>query len=175
MLHFRTEASVSVGARMNVMRFTVVDRDGAVSFILHGDALPAFLASCSSDPANLESLLDRADPYYSGLKDYVSSGLAVFDEHNTAANPSAIHQAFGFLAPQDQPVFRVVDERTREESLRPVKAGVVIFNLIAKRIVQLQNTYYAIARKGRGRVYDGVRLTDRVFVYRLPERWALVP
>ncbi len=160
---------------MNAMRFTIVDPEGAVSFVLHGSALPAFLATCSDDPSTLDDLLAGAERYYYDLSEQVGNGLAVFDEHNTPSNPAVIHRAFEFLAPHEQPVFRVVDDRTREESLRPVKAGVVIFNLIAHRIVQLQNTYGAIARRGRGRVFDGSRLTDRTFVYRLPERWALVP
>ena len=160
---------------MNLMRFTVVDRTGTVSFILDGDALPALLASCSSDPPDLDALLLGAEPYYSNLHDHVRNGLAIFDEHNTLANPTVIHEAFRFLPADEQPVFRVIDERTREQSLRPVKAGVVIFNLIARRIVQLQNTYYAIQRKGRGRVFDGARLTNRTFVYRLPKRWTVVP
>jgi len=69
----------------------------------------------------------------------------------------------------------VIDERTREASLQPVKAGVVLFNLVAKRIVQVQNTYRAITRTGRQRIFDGQRLTDRVFSYRLPGEWAIVP
>jgi hypothetical protein len=160
---------------MNLMRFTVVDREGTVSFILEGDLLPALLASCSSDPPDLDTLLRGADPFYSDLRDHIGSALAVFDEHNSRANSTVIHEAFRFLPPHEQPVFRVIDEWTREESLRPVKAGVVIFNLIARRIVQLQNTYYTIQRRGRGRVFDGERLTNRTFVYRLPKRWTVVP
>jgi hypothetical protein len=33
------------------------------------------------------------------------------------------------------------DERTRQASLQPVKAGVIIFNPRNRRIVQIQNTY----------------------------------
>ena len=74
-----------------------------------------------------------------------------------------------------QPVFRVVDDLTREASLRPVKAGAVIFNLKEKRIVQMMNSYQEIRRTGRGRVFDGDRHTETIFQYRLPEEWALVP
>lgn len=160
---------------MNLMRYTIVDSEGAVSFILHGDALPALVAACPADPPSLGALLTTAELYYTGLSEYVRNGLAVFDEHNSPANPANIHQAFAFLAPHEQPVFRVIDERTREESLRPVNAGAVIFNLADRRIIQLQNTYRSIARRGRGRVVDGGQVTDRVFSYRLPERWALLP
>jgi hypothetical protein len=72
-------------------------------------------------------------------------------------------------------VFRVVDSITREASLRPVKAGAIIFNLKAKRIVQLMNSYREIRRSGRGRIFDGSGYTETVFSYRLPREWALVP
>lgn len=160
---------------MNIMRYTVVDPEGAVSFILHGDALPAFLASCSANPPTLRALLEGAERYYCDITDYVLNRLAVFDEHNTPENPASIRRAFEFLKSHDLPVFRVIDERTREESLRPVKAGAIIFNLIDRRIIQIQNTYCAIHRNGRGRVFDGQRLTNRTFVYRLPRQWSLVP
>ena len=160
---------------MNLMRYTVVDRDGAVSFILHGNALPALLASCSRGPCTLVELLQGAEPYYHDVNTLVQNGLAVFDEHNTRGRFQSIHRAFELLPSHEQPVFRVVDPRTREESLRPVKAGVIVFNLVEQRIIQLENTYRTITRQGRGRVFDGERLTERTFLYRLPRTWAVVP
>lgn len=160
---------------MNLLRFTVVDPEGTVSFIAHGDALPALLKACASNPQTLDELLTLADQYFRGLYDQVTNGLVVFDERNTPGHYEAIHQALAFCQPHEQPVFRVVDEVTREMSLRPVKAGAIIFNLRAKRIVQLQNSYYQIARSGRGRIFDGSTFTDHVFSYRLPAEWALVP
>ena len=71
--------------------------------------------------------------------------------------------------------FTVVDPRTEEVSLSPVRAGVVVFNLVAKRIVQLQNTYSEIRRKGRVRVVRNNQPTDRVYRYELPPDWSLVP
>jgi hypothetical protein len=43
----------------------------------------------------------------------------------------AVHQALRRAPAHERPVFRVVDGFTREVSLRPVKAGAVIFNLKA--------------------------------------------
>jgi len=160
---------------MNVLRCTVVDGSGAVSFLVHGDALAALVAACTSNPATLGELLQQAEPYYHNLSEYVFSGLAVFDELNTEGHYEAIHKLLTTLPRHRQPVFRVVDELTREASLRPVKAGAVIFNLRARRIVQLVNSYSEIRRIGHGRVFDGCRHTDAVFRYRLPEEWALVP
>jgi len=152
-----------------------VDRRGAVSFIAHGDALPALAASCAANPTSLEELLEQAEPFYHNLRDYVLNGLAIFEERNVEGNYQAIHTALQFLAPHEHPVFRVVDDLTRETSLRPVKAGAIIFNLRAKRIVQIINVYQEIRRVGRARVFDGDSLTNTVYRYRLPEEWALVP
>lgn len=160
---------------MNVLRCTVVDEGGAVSFITHGDALAALVAACASNPDTLQELLERAEPYYRNLSEYVFSGLAVFDEHNTEGHYQAVHKALTTLPRHRQPVFRVVDDLTREASLRPVKAGAVIFNLRAKRIVQLVNSYREIRRIGHGRIFDGRSHTSAVFSYRLPQEWALVP
>ncbi len=160
---------------MNVIRCTVIDERGAVSFIAHADALPALVAACATNPSSLEELLDRADPYYRTLKDYVLSGLAVFDEHNTSDEFSSIREELERRPPYQHPVFRVVDEVTREVSLQPVKAGAVVFNLRDKRIIQIINTYREIRRTGMARVFDGEGFTGRVFRYRLPEEWSLVP
>lgn len=160
---------------MNVLRCTIIDDSGGVSFLTHGDALPALVAGCTSNPGTFDDLLRRADPFYHNLADYVYSGLAVFDEHNTTGNYGAIHKVLTTLPRYRQPVFRIVDDLTREASLRPVKAGAVIFNLKAKRIVQMMNSYREIERSGRARVFDGSGHTTEVFSYRLPEEWALVP
>ena len=56
-----------------------------------------------------------------------------------------------------------------------MQAGGVVFNLIDKRIITLQNGYQAITRNGRGEIFDGQRMTGDTFIYRLPKRWALVP
>jgi hypothetical protein len=160
---------------MNVLRCTVIDRSGAVSFLSHGDALPALVASCSANPSTLGEFLAHAEPFYETLADYVWSGLAVFDEHNTAGHYEEIHRLLTTTPRHKQPVFRVVDDLTREASLRPVKAGAVIFNLPAKRIIQMVNSYREIERSGKGQVFNGAQLTSSVFRYKLPEEWALVP
>jgi hypothetical protein len=160
---------------MNVLRCTVIDQSGGVSFLTHGDALPALVAACTSNPRSMAELLELAEPYYRNLSDYVFAGLAVFDEHNTRGHYEAIHRELTRTPRHKQPVFRIVDDLTREASLRPVKAGAVIFNLKAKRIIQLVNSYREIRRSGRGRIFDGSCHTGDVFSYRLPADWALVP
>ncbi len=160
---------------MNVMRYTIVDGEGAISFVEHCDAMDALVAACAGSPRTVSELLDRTETYYGSLKEFVLCGLAVFDEHNAPGHAERIHRALDFLRPEETPVFRVLDEITRQASLQPVKAGVIIFNLTSKRIVQVMNNYVEIRRQGRGRVHDGERSTGRLYRYRLPSDWALVP
>jgi hypothetical protein len=160
---------------VNVLRCTVIDERGGVSFIAHGDVLPALVKACAANPHTLEQFLDGTEAYYGGLRDQIMNGLAMFDERNVEGHYDSIHVALGICAPYEQPVFRVVDDLTRETSLRPVKAGAVLFNLRAKRIIQIQNSYREIERRGAARVFDGTRMTNRVFRYQLPGEWALVP
>jgi len=160
---------------MDFFRFTIIDESGGVSFVAHGEALPALLKACARQPDSLEGLLDFTGPYYRDLREHVFNGLAIFDERNVPGNYDAIHKALRLCPPHEQPVFRIVDDETREASLRPVKAGGIIVNLLAKRIVQIQNTYQEIGRKGCGRIFDGERVTESVYYYRLPREWQLVP
>ncbi len=160
---------------MNLIRCTIVDREGAVSFVAHGDALPALVAACAAGPSSLGELLDLSEPYYGNLREYVEAGLVVFDELNVPGRYGAIHESLRRAPPDEQPVFRIVDGLTREASLRPVKAGAIIFNLRARRIVQIMNSYREIRRSGHARIFDGRGYTGTVYSYRLPKEWALVP
>ena len=160
---------------MNLLRLTIVDPNGAISFVTHGEALPALMRSCATNPKTMYDFLERAEPYYSGLLERVANGLVMFDERNTKDNYAFIHRALDLATPDETPVFRVVDDLTREASLRPVKAGCVVINLTARRVITLQNGYIAITRNGRGEIFDGERLTGATFVYRLPQTWSLVP
>ncbi len=160
---------------MNLLRLTIIDHSGGVSFIAHGEALPALLRACTTNPADIDELLERAEPLYAGLRERVANGLAMFDERNARGRYAAIHSALEHAAPDESPLFRVVDDVTREASLRPGEAGAFVINLIDRRIITLQNLYQKMDRSGRGEVFDGERMTGDTFVYRLPKTWALVP
>jgi hypothetical protein len=160
---------------MNIMRYTAIDGSGTASFVASCDALLPLVAGCARDPGSLEELLTYADEYASGIKERVLSSLAVFDEHNTSENVDAIHQALDHCRPHEMPAFRVLDDRTREASLAPVHAGVVVFNLRAKRIVQIQNSFAEIRRRGRARAAEPASPDRRVIKYELPAYWSLVP
>ena len=103
------------------------------------------LSGCISGAASNSQLLERASIRDSRLIEHVESGLAVFDEHNVAGNTLPIWQAFENLPSHQWPPFRVVDNVTRESSLRQARAGVIIFNLIRRKIIQIQNTYAEIS------------------------------
>jgi hypothetical protein len=160
---------------MNVMRYTVIDDRGTVSFVAPCDALMPLVAGCAQDPKTLEDLLSLADQYASGMKERVLCSLAVFDEQNSRENPESIHKALEVCRPHELPTFRVLDDQTREASLTPVHAGAVIFNLRAKRIVQIQNSYAEIKRKDRVRAARPATSERRVIRYELPTYWSLVP
>lgn len=160
---------------MDVMRLTVVDPQGTVSFIAHTSAAVALTAACAEDPASLADLLTASRRYDRGLYDLVMNGLAVFDEHNLPGDTRAIHAQLAQLPPRDAPVFRVLDEVTREASLRPVRAGAILFNLMRKRIVQIANTDEILARAGEVNYHNGKFLSRRVFDYELPPQWSIVP
>jgi len=160
---------------VDCMRFTIIDPQTRVSFVAPCPVLEALVAGCAKAPRTLAELLDATEPFAPDLKDRVLSGLAVFDEHNTPNNLERIHAAFHYCKPEEVPVFRILDPATRELSLKPVRAGIVLFNLRDKRIVQLQNTYAEIQRKGRIRVPRTSGAPARIYRYELPPDWSLVP
>ena len=157
------------------MRFTVITEATRVSFLAPCPTLLALVAACARAPQSLDELLEAATPFAPDLRERVLSGLAVFDEHNAPSHLDRIHAAFDYCRPDEVPVFRILDERTRQMSLKPVRAGVVLFNLREKRIVQLQNTYAEIQRKGRVRVARPAGNGAPMQRYELPADWSLVP
>ncbi len=160
---------------MNLMRYTIIAGKSTISFVADCHALSVLVAACAEGAKGLDELLDFAERYDFRLREFVTCGLAVFDEHNAPGNYKAIHLAMGFCQPHELPVFRVVDDVTRQASLDPVKAGIIVFNLNERRIVQIQNSFAEIRRRGKVRLHDGERLTNRVYQYELPAEWSVVP
>jgi hypothetical protein len=161
----------------NTMRYTVIDERGSVSFVAPVGSLKPMIAACSHRPATVGALLRALAAYDDQLATDVASGLAVFDEHITPETPERLAQLFSDTpAPTAAPVFRVMDERTRQESMKAARAGLVLFNLKARRIVQIHNNALRVRRRDRGRIRSGgVPLDDRLYSYELPEDWSLVP
>src|SRR5205807_546067 len=73
------DCTLAIGAEldMNVMRYTVIDRRGAASFVGPCDALGALLIGCSGGAETLDQLLLAAERSGARLQDQVSSALAV--------------------------------------------------------------------------------------------------
>ncbi len=132
-------------------------------------------AACSRNPRTLGELLDYAAPYDADFVTSVRAGLAIFDEHNTPENASAFRSVAETVRPEQLPPFRVVDELTRTLSLQPVGVGLILYNLVARRIVQLVNRYGALLRQDRGRIRRGGEPTRMLYAYRLPDEWRIVP
>lgn len=160
---------------MSLMRYTIVNDRGGVSFVGDEFMLPALVAACAADPTTYEGLLDAAHEYDRRPRDQVRNALSVFDEHNLPGSYGAIHRALAEAPPIYAPAFRIVDEITRQASLQPVKAGLIIFNLKERRIVQVQNTTGEVERSGTARHHNGQRWTARVHSYQLPDSWSIVP
>lgn len=158
-----------------VFRLTVIDNDGAASFISPGHGAKVLTAACSKSPANLAELLLTARPFDTDLVDHWLDGLAYFDEHNSQGHPEAIHRTLTETPPAELPPFRVVDAVTRTASVKPVLSGLILFNLPAQRIVQVHNSYSAIQRRDRGRIRASGRPTRHLYRYELPTEWSIVP
>ena len=160
---------------MDVMRYTVVQEGGGISFVADCQFLSALVAACAANPAGYQELLAGVDRYDKRLRVYVLNSLAIFDEHNVAGHYEAIHHVLAETRSANLPVFRIVDDSTRQASLQPARSGAIIFNLKDHRIVQLQNTYGDVSRAGKIRLHDGKAWTRRVERYELPTHWSIVP
>ena len=160
---------------MSVMRFTVVDEAGTVSFVGPGHAMKMLAAACTSEPADVRSLLANADRYDPLFVKTVLDGIRVFDEHNTPDDHAEIVARLEAVEPKMSPPFRVLDEGTRRKSLEPAGAGLVVYNLPARRIIQVQNSYAELERQGRGRMREDGRPVQRLYHYKLPASWTILP
>ncbi len=160
--------------RREVLRFTIVDGSGTVSFVGDSFFLQPLLVGCAAGARSLPELLDIANAVDKRIRDYVLNGLAVFDEHNTRENFRSIQAQIALLEGEDGPVLRVLDDVTRAESNRPTRTGFVILNLKERRIVQGQNLFGDIVR-GEAHVHNGHRYSRRTVPYELPKHWAVVP
>ncbi len=153
----------------------MIDTSGAVSFIGPAHGAKVLTAACSKGPTSLDQLLDNARPFDTEMIDGMLNGLALFDERNAPGNYAAIHDLLATLPPSAIPPFRVVDAQTREASLTPVTTGLILYNLTAQRIVQVQNSYNKLLRRDRGRIRASGRPTRYLYRYELPSEWSLVP
>ncbi|MBX6342093.1 MAG: hypothetical protein IRY97_06520, partial [Thermomicrobiaceae bacterium] len=116
-----------------------------------------------------------ARPYDSEFIDTVRYGLAIFDEHNTQDDARAFRSILDTTPSRELPPFRVLDAATKAASLEPAGTGLLLFNLEARRIVQVQNSYAQLLRQDRGRIRRNGQPTRILYHYRLPDDWSIVP
>jgi hypothetical protein len=158
-----------------MMRFTLIEGNRGLSFVASPHTLALLVAGCSHDPSSIAILLEETGRYTPYLRDFVSSGTAVFDEHNTTESLEHIHQEIKQAnRTHPAPLFRILDEVTRASSLQPFGWGVVLFNIPHKRIVQIHNSYMDVQRQGKVLIESAAgRLAPRA--YHLPPQWRIVP
>jgi hypothetical protein len=153
----------------------VADQGGTASFLGPGHAIKMLVAACTKGPRTLGELLHHTRAYDDAWVTNVVNGLSVFDEHNLADHTEHIDSLLAETQSVDWPPFRVLNDRTRRASTQPGRAGLIVINLSAKRIVQVQNSYAEIQRQDRGRIRAEGRPTRTLYHYKLPTDWALVP
>lgn len=158
-----------------VFRFNSVDLSGSVSFVGPAHGLKVLAAACSKGPQSTPEMLNFARAYDPEWVEQVRLGLMVFDEHNIdqiAPEYEAVVKSEDSL---DHPAFRIIDATTRARSMQPAQLGLVVVNVREQRIIQIQNSYAELNRKGRGRIRSQGVPTRALFHYELPETWCIVP
>jgi hypothetical protein len=160
---------------LGLIRFNIADRDGTTSFLGPGHAIKMLVAACARGARNASELLELTRRYDDEYVTIIVNGLAVFDEHNLRDNTAAIEALLASHPAHEWPPFRVYNDATRRASMEPGRAGLIVFNLSARRIIQVQNSYAEIQRQDRGRVRTAGIPTRQLYHYDLPADWLLVP
>ena len=158
-----------------VFRFNIVDETGSVSFVGPAHGLKVLGAACSKEPASIPQLLEFARTYDPDWIEEVRLGLMIFDEHNIEKVAPAYEPVVAIEEDQDHRAFRIIDSVTRARSMQPAQLGLVVVNVREQRIIQIQNSYADLGRKGRGRIRSRGVPTRSLFHYELPETWSIVP
>jgi hypothetical protein len=161
------------GRFVSELRFTVVDETSTVSFVGPGHLLKMLAAACSRFPKDHRDLIEKAADYDANLAKSLLAGLteAEFSVRNT--RPARLGGANGehdLARP-----FHVSNDETRRLSMEPAADGLVVFNLVAKRIVQIRNSYGELQRRDRGRLRRDGRPVRAFYSYELPADWRIVP
>ncbi|CAN5670092.1 hypothetical protein BH23CHL5_BH23CHL5_03920 [soil metagenome] len=146
-----------------------------MSFAGPGHCLKIITAACSRDPSSHQELLNNVREYDERFADRVLDDLAIFDEFVAPDRLKSIERWIQSQAATDQPTFRIYNQHLRNMSLNAETLGIVLFNLVERRIVQIQNAYGELLRADRGRIRVDGRPVKRYYHYALPDEWALLP
>jgi hypothetical protein len=154
------EAPLGDGNVSAVLRYTVIGTDGTVSFVGPGYFLKMLVAAASRNPTTAAEMLTVAGE---------------FDPEFAGSVARALDGATEVWPGETERPFRAGPDMEPRRTLEPARNGVVVFNLDAKRIVQVQNTYGELKRADRGRMRRNGRPVQVYYTYELPEDWAIVP
>lgn len=157
-----------------MMRFTIIDLSETMSFVGPPHALKALAACCAQGTTTIPEIITKLGFYDIDFSRQLREQLSVFREHNTELDSTWIEEKIA-TDPSYESLLVVGSEATRRVSLQPGKLGLVVFNIPAKRIVQIQNSYANLERSDRGRVRRDGKPTTTYYNYALPADWTIVP
>ena len=157
-----------------MMRFTIIDDRRTITFQAPPHALKALAAACAGGAMTSADILSALGRYDGDLARSLREHLDIFHEHNVAGDTSWIAGRLAESANYPEPVV-VLDDSTRALSLQPGALGLVLVNISARRIVQIENRYASLERSDRGRVRRNGQPTRALYRYTLPDDWQIVP
>lgn len=174
----RSTADDKVGEHMNtheLYRVNIIDASGTASFLTPPHIPKALAAAVARGAASVHQLLHLVGVYDERWAQDARLHLAKFDEHNVDEISDDWQTRVLEDDTEGPAAFRVLDQPSRERSLRAAPLGLVVINLKDQRIIQVQNWYDELRRIDRGRIRVDGEPTDLIFHYELPSDWALVP
>ena len=135
-----------------MIRITIIDRSGSISFGAPGYFAKMVVAACCRNPSDLDALLNYLAAYDALTTETIRHGLNHFDEFCLPGDPDACQRWLDKGGSQEGKPFRLIDPKLREASLTQLSLGLVIVNLVERRIVQVENRYSTVLRQDRGRL-----------------------
>lgn len=156
-------------------RINLIDTRGTLSLLApaHGPKMLTAVAGLEFDMAR--DMLQAVTHLDSDWISQVQASLSLFDEFNLDELDAAWKDMIEAGDSAVHPPFRVIDPVTRARSLQPSSLGLIVFNLKARRIIQVHNSGVDLEREGEGRYREDGRPLDRLYSYTLPPNWSLVP
>jgi hypothetical protein len=158
-----------------MIRITLIELVTSISFGAPGYLAKMVVAACARQPSDLDALMNYLAAYDAQSVEAIRRGLNLFDEFCLPGDPEACQRWLDDGGLASGKPFRLIDPRLREASLSPMDLGLMIVNLIEKRIVQVENRYGAVVRKDRGRLRREGKPIAQLYAYDLPDDWSLVP
>lgn len=145
---------------MPQIRLSFIDQAETISFVAPAHILKMAVAGCARGALTARGLVAAIGQYDPAFSARIASALS-----EEAAGRGDADLRLAVLAPGDVP----------GPSLEPEEGGIVIFNLPARRIVQIGSRPDAVERSGRGRMRRNGRPVQVYYAYELPEEWSIVP